>query len=111
MAPAVVIDADQHSSDILILISNILHLQKLSKTHFGIQNWCLEIRILQSDLYILPVSNRPKEDWQKQILELFPHVTKHRKTNQNTGITRRLDSNWEGTSTSRELENLKGSGQ
>lgn len=48
-----------------VLISNILHL------HFGIQIWCLKI-ILQTDLKILPNSNRPKEDWQEQTLKRYP---------------------------------------
>lgn len=99
MAPAVVTDRSTQQRHFNINLKHIAFTETV-QTHFGIQICCVEIRILQSDSYILPVSNRPKEDWLKQILERFPsrHKTqknqpKHRnhrnhKTGGNLDITR-----------------------
>lgn len=87
MEPVAVSDGDQHSSGFLKLISNKSIAFKELSEHIGIQIWCLKKK--NPELYILPNSNRPKEDWQEQILELDPQITKYRK-NKNTGITRRF---------------------
>lgn len=113
MAPAVVIDTDQHSSDVF----NLRHtaFTEIVWTHLAFKYgvWKLESCSLICTFSQIATGQRKtgKSKYWNIFLKSQYTQKKPQKRTQELQDASRLDRNWEGISISQELENLKCSGQ